>query len=587
MFVIKDLKGGNKLNVTKESHFHSSDPEVAAVGPTGVVTAIMEGEVQITASYKNIKKILKIKVLSQMNQISVKDFGAIGDGRSDDTAAFQKAINNLSANGGGNLFVPSGTYSLHPIFLEPHVNLVGASQDSVIMRLSDDVPVGQRRLINMNDYTKVENITCDGNKGQYPNGTEHMHCIFAYDSDHIVIDHNRLINAVGDGISISGSKNSSDFVVITNNIVEENQRAQIVIEQVNHVKILNNIITSHTGSSTIHFEPWEDMKLSDADISGNKLTSTVDGNCVLLRGSDSEQTKIAEAGNLYYGIEFYNNYVSCPSGVFLIQDSLGAKIYNNELNVRNIHVWRKNQEVKIYQNEITSEVGVMIEGGSDGRLVSTGTEIKQNTFNTLNEGILIQAGTEETKILQNKFTGKETMPAIKLFASNDLEDITIASNDFKGYEKGVYFEYYGDYFINDVKILNNVFVNIKSYASLIKGPVHQVVIAENEIKDSSGVYLHVHEGRPMSDIVISNNKVTDGEEGIIVEEYGRGSLNGLTISKNYLSGLSNGGSYAAIDVDFIPDNLKITENELINNDNNKISYPVSLKKEVKRNKISE
>lgn len=47
--------------------------------------------------------------------VSVKDFGAVGDGVTDDTAAFQAAIAHLSANNtlrGGKLYVPSGHYIL-------------------------------------------------------------------------------------------------------------------------------------------------------------------------------------------------------------------------------------------------------------------------------------------------------------------------------------------------------------------------------------------------------------------------------------------------------------------------------------------
>lgn len=43
-------------------------------------------------------------------QISVKDFGAAGDGVTDDSAAFQAAIDALSLNGGGRLLIPEGTY---------------------------------------------------------------------------------------------------------------------------------------------------------------------------------------------------------------------------------------------------------------------------------------------------------------------------------------------------------------------------------------------------------------------------------------------------------------------------------------------
>jgi len=42
--------------------------------------------------------------------VSVKDFGAVGDGVADDTAAIQAAINSVSA--GGQVYFPSGTYKI-------------------------------------------------------------------------------------------------------------------------------------------------------------------------------------------------------------------------------------------------------------------------------------------------------------------------------------------------------------------------------------------------------------------------------------------------------------------------------------------
>ena len=45
--------------------------------------------------------------------LSVADFGARGDGITDDTAAIQNAVNQLESHGGGILRVPAGTYLLN------------------------------------------------------------------------------------------------------------------------------------------------------------------------------------------------------------------------------------------------------------------------------------------------------------------------------------------------------------------------------------------------------------------------------------------------------------------------------------------
>jgi hypothetical protein len=45
-------------------------------------------------------------------QVSVKDFGAVGNGVANDTTAIQAAINRIIQLGGGTVFVPPGTYNL-------------------------------------------------------------------------------------------------------------------------------------------------------------------------------------------------------------------------------------------------------------------------------------------------------------------------------------------------------------------------------------------------------------------------------------------------------------------------------------------
>ena len=44
--------------------------------------------------------------------IDVSNFGAVGDGLTDDTQAIQNAINSASAAGGGVVYFPGGTYLL-------------------------------------------------------------------------------------------------------------------------------------------------------------------------------------------------------------------------------------------------------------------------------------------------------------------------------------------------------------------------------------------------------------------------------------------------------------------------------------------
>lgn len=56
--------------------------------------------------------------------VNVIDFGAKGDGRTDDAPAIQKAIDACSESGGGQVLFPSGhTYLSGPIHLKSYVDL--------------------------------------------------------------------------------------------------------------------------------------------------------------------------------------------------------------------------------------------------------------------------------------------------------------------------------------------------------------------------------------------------------------------------------------------------------------------------------
>lgn len=80
----------------------SYDNVVAAVDASGVTyTAPYTGAVSRTVQSKLAES------------VSVKDFGAVGDGTTDDTAAIQAAVNSLSAAGkGGTVFLPAGAYKI-------------------------------------------------------------------------------------------------------------------------------------------------------------------------------------------------------------------------------------------------------------------------------------------------------------------------------------------------------------------------------------------------------------------------------------------------------------------------------------------
>ena len=89
--------------------------------------------------------------------VSVKDFGAVGDGVTNDYAAFNSALNS----GAGSVFVPSATYVIGTNIVIPSgVSLVGEAGRIPKLLFSDGVTIGLMRRAQQ-DTAIIENIDLD------------------------------------------------------------------------------------------------------------------------------------------------------------------------------------------------------------------------------------------------------------------------------------------------------------------------------------------------------------------------------------------------------------------------------------------
>lgn len=88
-------------------------------------------------------------------EVSVKWFGATGDGSTDDGAAIQAAIDAMSALGGGVVYFPKGTYykpaSSAAIIPKSNITLKGAGRGVTIMSFSD--VTGSNRYLGTGSVT--------------------------------------------------------------------------------------------------------------------------------------------------------------------------------------------------------------------------------------------------------------------------------------------------------------------------------------------------------------------------------------------------------------------------------------------------
>ncbi|MBA1289018.1 hypothetical protein G7027_10195, partial [Pseudomonas japonica] len=107
---------------------------------------------------------------------NVRDYGAKGDGIADDTQAIQQAIDAAAKAGGGEVYVPRGTYMLSGanddggcLTLKSHVGVNGERMGLAILKLADGSSEDIAGLIHtVSDANtlnaSIRNLTLDGNK---------------------------------------------------------------------------------------------------------------------------------------------------------------------------------------------------------------------------------------------------------------------------------------------------------------------------------------------------------------------------------------------------------------------------------------
>jgi Ca2+-binding RTX toxin-like protein len=112
-----------------------------------------------------------------MTIFNVHDFGAKGNGTTDDTMSIQKALDAAEAASGGTVVIPSGTYIVSgtriaaegALHVGANVKIVGASSGDTVIKLADHYDqklTGIIRTVSGEVTTNVEisNLTIDGNR---------------------------------------------------------------------------------------------------------------------------------------------------------------------------------------------------------------------------------------------------------------------------------------------------------------------------------------------------------------------------------------------------------------------------------------
>jgi hypothetical protein len=253
--------------------------------------------------------------------LNVRLLGASGDGVTDDTRFFQKAIDSIFQIGGGTVFAPKGKYLIDAdvsVRLKTGVTLQMIDTSAQLIAK----PTKSNRsyilmVVNATDVNIIGGKIIGDRKEHLGTTGEWGMGIAVYASKNVIINGTKIFNCWGDGIVI-GAKGGAPYyaadpsvnVVVKNVTSDNNRRQAITIGKVNHVVIDSCMLTNTNGTkpmSAIDIEP-------DKDTAQNIIIQ----NCVM-------------AYNKGNGIEMYVNSKSVVKNVVVNKNFIHHNTYGGYL----------------------------------------------------------------------------------------------------------------------------------------------------------------------------------------------------------------------------------------------------------------
>ena len=323
---------------------------------------------------------------------NVKDaaYGATGDGVSDDTAAIQRAIDAVSAAGGGIVDIPAGNYMINTLYQTGNsyekAGLVLKS--NIIVRIASGatlyaIPNGEKSY-QMFSITHVDNVHIIGGRliGDRDNHIGNLgqtgYGVRITDATNVVIEDLYAGEFWGDGVFLGeNSKNITIYKVIC----DHNRRQGMSIVGGQNVKILESEFKHSDGTppkSGIDIEPEGDYPIAkDIEIRGCLFEGNTTGFVVSNQYANSVAANITFADNTVRDNIYGVNLVGLKGGLVT-----GNKVYNDQtITEIDIH-WG----IRLRNNGRYSTSNVKVSGNTvyGGNIVdSTGESsntVQNNTF---------------------------------------------------------------------------------------------------------------------------------------------------------------------------------------------------------------
>lgn len=161
--------------------------------------------------------------------INPLDYGAAGDGVTDDTAAIQRAVNAAQSSGKA-LFIPAGTYSISNVNVTAPVTIYGSGWGTVLKANAASIPLLVQNLGSAIYGVTLRDFAVDGNqKGQANAGLISLNNAIGFVVDHVYIHDGGNATDHTNGIAVSAGTlgGTGSLGSITNCLIERMSKGGI------------------------------------------------------------------------------------------------------------------------------------------------------------------------------------------------------------------------------------------------------------------------------------------------------------------------------------------------------------------------
>ncbi|HZH28763.1 MAG TPA: right-handed parallel beta-helix repeat-containing protein [Azospirillaceae bacterium] len=347
--------------------------------------------------------------MATQNHVSITDFGAKGDGRTDNTAAIQRAFDHAKAHNVA-VKVPAGTF-LHNGTLKANsitifgegdaselratspgksaLHLRGDGMELLDLKLSC-VDSGRHRtydsakvIVTSTNKFRIEDVTIEGSGSagiimdNVHNGVIRNNLVkntnadsihMVNESSHILVEKNRVERSGDDGISVVSYQKHGGVVkdiVIRDNVVMDNKWARgITVIGGENVQILNNEVKSPADRGGIY-------------IASESAYSTFGTKNILVQGNHLVDAGGHKSG--HGGITIYH------SGKYPNQDIVVRDNHVEDSRQSSVLVWgNNNRNIKIVENDLNGAKtsGVQVIGPAKDLVVA------DNAYQDLKSGFI-------------------------------------------------------------------------------------------------------------------------------------------------------------------------------------------------------